>query len=221
MESAKTHGIVFNSAKCHIRQPQIAFYGAVFTGEGMWPDPSEIQALQDLPAPDLQTKLQSFLGPINYLQPFIPGLSAKFSFLWEQPSQWDWNPSTDAVFQHLKAWICQTLLKVTLAYYDRTKPVMIQTDASKFWLGTALLQGGQPIAFTSKTLTDIESCYANIESVFHFALVWKNSTPIFMGGMYSLRMITSCWKWSSINPSMWHPLGSSGCFCTCRSMTIP
>ena len=125
--------------------------------------PPKIQALQDLPAPDLQTKLQSFLGLINYLQPFIPGLSAKTTFLQEQLSQWDWNPSTDAAFQHLKAWICQTLLKVTLAYYDRTKPAMIQTDVSKFGLGAALLQGGWPIAFASKTLTDVESCYANIE----------------------------------------------------------
>ena len=150
MESAKTHGIVFNSAKCHIRQPQIAFYGVVFTGQGMQPDPSKIQALQDLPAPDMQTKLQSFLGLIDYLQPFIPGLSAKTSFLQEQLSQWDWNPLTDAAFQCLKAWICQTLLKVTLVYYDRTKPVMIQTDASKFGLGAALLQGGQPIAFASR-----------------------------------------------------------------------
>ena len=107
MESAKTHGIVFNSAKCHIRQPQIAFYGAVFTGQGMQPDPSKIQALQDLPAPDLQTKLQSFLGLINYLQPFIPGLSSKTTFLREQLSQWDWNPSTDSAFHHLIAWICQ------------------------------------------------------------------------------------------------------------------
>ena len=40
---------------------------------------------------------------------------------------------------------------------------MIQTDASEFGLGTALLQGGQPIAFASKTLTDVESHYANIE----------------------------------------------------------
>ena len=39
---------------------------------------------------------------------------------------------------------------------------MIQTDASEFRLGTALL-GGWPIAFASKTLTDAESCYANIE----------------------------------------------------------
>ena len=125
MESAKTHGIVFNSTKCHIRQPQIAFYGAVFTGQGMQPDPSKIQALQDLPAPDLQTKLQSFLGLINYLQPFIQGLSTKTAFLWKQLSQWDWNPLTDAVFQCLKAWICQTLLKVTLAYYNRSKPVVV------------------------------------------------------------------------------------------------
>ena len=40
---------------------------------------------------------------------------------------------------------------------------MIQTDASKFRLGTALLQGGWPIAFASKTLTDVDSYYANIE----------------------------------------------------------
>ena len=60
MESVKTHGIVFNSTKCHIRQPQIAFYGTVFTGQSMWPDPSKIQPLQDLPAPDLQTKLHPF-----------------------------------------------------------------------------------------------------------------------------------------------------------------
>ena len=44
METAKDHGIVFNNTKCHIRQPQIAFYGKVFTAQGMWPDPTKIQA---------------------------------------------------------------------------------------------------------------------------------------------------------------------------------
>ena len=130
----------------------------------MQPDPFKIQALQDLAAPDSQTKLQSFLGLIKYPQPFIPGLSAKTTFLQEQLSQWDCNPSTDAAFQPLKAWICQTLLKVTLAGYDRTKPVVIQTDASKFRLGAALLQDGQPIAFASKTPTDAASHYMNIET---------------------------------------------------------
>ena len=77
METTTEHGIFFNSAKCQIRQPHIAFYGTVFTAQGMQPDPSKIQALQDLPTPNSQAKLQSFLGLINYLQPFILSLSAK------------------------------------------------------------------------------------------------------------------------------------------------
>ena len=186
MESTKTHDIVFNSAKCHIRQPQIAFYGAILPGQGMWPDPTKIQALQDLPVPDLQTKLQSFLGLINCLQPFIPGLSNKTAFLQEQLTQWDWNPLTDSAFQCLKAWICQPLLKVTLAYYDRSKPVVVQMDTSEFGLGATLLQGGLPIAFASKNLTDVESPYVGIgrECVsvcfglekFHTYILWEACT---------------------------------------------
>ena len=116
MQAAKEHGIVFNSAKCQIRQPQTAFYGAVFTAQGMWPDPSKIQALQNLPTSNSQVKVQSFLGLINYLQPFIHGLSSKTTFLHEQLTKWDWNPLRDATFQCLKAWICQALLNAILAY---------------------------------------------------------------------------------------------------------
>ena len=55
------------------------------------------------------------------------------------------------------------LLKTTLAYYDCTKPLILQTDASEYGLSTALIQNNRPIAFTSKTLTDVETRYANIE----------------------------------------------------------
>ena len=49
MQTAAQHGIVFSSPECQIRQPQITFFGAVFTAKGMQPDPSKIQALQNLP----------------------------------------------------------------------------------------------------------------------------------------------------------------------------
>ena len=39
----------------------------------------------------------------------------------------------------------------------------IQADASKCWLGAALLQQREPIAFASKSLLDTEQWYANIE----------------------------------------------------------
>ena len=167
METAREHGIVFNSGKCQIRQPHVAFCGAVFTAQGMWPGPAKIQSLQDLPTPDSQAKLQSFLGLINYLQPFIPGLSAKTTFLCEQLAEWDWNPSTDAAFQCLKAWICQTLLNATLAYYNGSKPVVVQTDATEYGLGATLIQSGCPIAFASKYLLTLRLTTRTLrESVF-------------------------------------------------------
>ena len=88
----------------------------------MKPDPITIQALQDLTTLQNQKQLQSFLGLVNYLQPFLPDIAAKTTFLREQVFQWDWTPSTDSAFQQLKQWICKTLLKTTLTYYDRTQP---------------------------------------------------------------------------------------------------
>ena len=55
MQTAQDHGLVFNSNKCSIHQPQISFYGAIFTVQGMKPDPAKVQALQDLPAPKPKT----------------------------------------------------------------------------------------------------------------------------------------------------------------------
>ena len=38
----------------------------------------------------------------------------------------------------------------------------MQTDASRYSLGAALLQSGCPISFTSKTCIDVKTCYVNI-----------------------------------------------------------
>ena len=116
--------------------------------------------------PSCPTKFQTapiILCLINYLQPFLPGLASKTTFLREQVTNWDWNPFTNQAFPHLKSWICNTFLKTTLAYYDHTQPLILQTNASEYGLGAALLQNNRPIVFASKTLTDVETKYANIE----------------------------------------------------------
>ena len=77
---AQGQGLVFNSSKCAIHQSKISFYGAIFTVQGMRPDPAKVQALQDLPAPQNPKQLQSFLGLINYLQPFLPSFAIKTTF---------------------------------------------------------------------------------------------------------------------------------------------
>ena len=58
MKTAPKNGLIFNSDKCSIRQPQSTFYGAIFTTQGTKPDPVKIQALQDLPTPEKHKQLQ-------------------------------------------------------------------------------------------------------------------------------------------------------------------
>ena len=163
MKTAQGQGLVFKSSMCAICQPQISFYGTIFTVQGMRLDPAKVQALEDLPSPQNPKQLQSFLGLINYLQPFLPTLASKTAFLREQVTNCDWNPSTDQAFNCLKSWVCNRLLKTTLAYYDCTKSLVLQTNASEYGLSTALIQNNRPIAFASKTLTDAETRYVNIE----------------------------------------------------------
>ena len=52
----------------------------------MKPDPNKLQALQDLPTPQNQKELQSYLRLINYLQQFLPDLAHKTTLLHEQVS---------------------------------------------------------------------------------------------------------------------------------------
>ena len=75
MQTALKNGIIFNSSKCRIRQSEIIFYSAVFTSWGMKPNSTKVHTLQDLTTSSNQTKLQSFLGLIKYLQLFNPGLT--------------------------------------------------------------------------------------------------------------------------------------------------
>ena len=50
-----------------------------------------------------------------------------------------------------------------LKFYDASEELTIECDASQHGLGTALLQNGQPIAFTSRSMTSAVKRYAQIE----------------------------------------------------------
>ena len=50
-----------------------------------------------------------------------------------------------------------------LAFYDPTKELRFENDASEYGLGSALFQEGKPVAFGSRTLTETEKRYAQIE----------------------------------------------------------
>ena len=73
---------------------------------------------------------------------------------------WQWTKSHDAALQQLKKALVES---PTLTFYDVTQPVTIRCDASHAGLGASLLQHGKPVAYASRSMSNAEKNYAQIE----------------------------------------------------------
>ena len=162
---ALKEGLIFNSKKCAIKQESVMFFGGVFSAEGYSPDPEKIQGISKMTPPQMKQELQSFLGTVNYLQTFVPHLSSNTEPLWallKKENCFAWDKNTNTCFQKIKSQLQKALFR-PLRYYDWSKLVTLQCDASLKGLGACIIQDRQPIAFASKSLMDTETHYANIE----------------------------------------------------------
>ena len=115
------------------------------------------------------TTFQSFLGMVNYMGTFIPNLSHHTELLrtiLKKDNVFHWEEQQTRSFQQVKTLIAKANT-TPLRYDDRNLPVTVQVDASLRGLGACVIQKhngeDQPIAFASKSLTDVETRYANIE----------------------------------------------------------
>lgn len=163
MTRARERGLVFNPAKCIFKTKEIPFFGSIYAANGVRPDPQKVQAITDIRTPECVQDLQSFLGMVTYLAPFIPCLSehtTPLRQLLHQESLFQWQSEHQNAFDTLKHLIQEAS---TLSYFDPNLPSVLQVDASQTALGAVLTQQGKPVAFASKSLTDTETRYANIE----------------------------------------------------------
>ena len=75
-------------------------------------------------------------------------------------AQFAWSKQHDKAFDEVKKLVAS---HPVLKYYDINEEVTIQCDASERGLGATLLQNGQPVAFASRTLSEVEQRYPQIE----------------------------------------------------------
>ncbi|KAK3712645.1 hypothetical protein QZH41_002105, partial [Actinostola sp. cb2023] len=153
-------GLKFNPDKCRIGCTELPFFGHIISAEGLKLDPGKVEAINNMDPSTSLADLQTFLGMTQFLSRFITNLAATASILWDltkKSSDFQWCPEHQSAVEQIKKLIS------SLQYFDGTKPVVIQVDASQRGLGATLLQDKGPVEYRSKLLTETERRYSDIE----------------------------------------------------------
>lgn len=177
--------------KSEFLKTETKFLGHIVTAEGIKPDPSKIDAIQNFKIPTNTTQIKSFLGITGYYRKFINNyakLAKPLTNCLKKGTKIEHNSAFVNSFESLKN--CITNFPI-LQYPDFNKTFHITVDASKFVLGAVLSQGtiGQdkPIAFASRTLNNSELNYSTIEKKC-LAVVWavQHFRPYVFGRKFNI-----------------------------------
>ncbi|XP_061135154.1 polyadenylate-binding protein-interacting protein 1 isoform X4 [Syngnathus typhle] len=160
-------GVTLNMDKCELSTQQVKFLGHILSAEGVRPDPDKIRAVIAMKEPSNVSEVRSFLGMVNQLGKFISGLAEKdkpLRDLLSKKNQWVWSHAQQNAFDQLKNELASTPV---LTLYDPNKDLKMSADASSYGLGAVLFQKEseewRPVAYASRSLTETEQRYAQVE----------------------------------------------------------
>lgn len=163
LQRCYNYEVKLNAGKFDYAKSEINFMGHIISKDGIKTDPEKVKAISEYPTPKCLEELRRFLGMVNYVARYMPSLSHvlhPLHNLMRKDTQWTWSETQEEAFQCVKKLVSDSPL---LAYYDPNKELTLENDASEYGLGSALLQDGQPIAFASRSLSQSEKNYAQIE----------------------------------------------------------
>ena len=131
--------------------------GNLVSSKGLKPDQKKVEAIVGIPKPTNVPSLQRLLDKIKYLAQYILNKSTITAplrgSLKKEVSEWNWTFEHGSTMNKLHEALTS---EPVLSYYDVTKPVTIQADASQSGLGACLVQDGNPIAYVSRSMTSAE-----------------------------------------------------------------
>lgn len=163
METLYNNGIRLNREKCEFNKTSVKFLGVNFTANGIKADDEKIQAILDLKTPENKKQLRRLLGMINSLSKFISNhsiLTEPLRTLIPNNVEFVWEKMQDEAFDRIKKTLTTLPL---LKFYDVNKPVLLSVDASQNSVGAVLFQDDQPVAYASKSFTQSQRNYPQIE----------------------------------------------------------
>lgn len=97
--------LTLNKSKCEFNKDSIAFFGFVFSKDGIAPDPSKVQSIHNMSPPTSVQEVRSFLGMATFCAKFIPSFSDvahPIRELIKKDVQFHWNSEHQEAFERSK-----------------------------------------------------------------------------------------------------------------------
>ena len=142
LDRARQKNVRYNKDKIQFKVNAVEYMGNLVTHEGLKPDSKKLDAILNMPQPTDVPSLQRLSGMTKFLSQYIPNestITAPLRTLLKKGVTWNWTGQQDEALSKLKTMLSSPPV---LAFYDVTKPVTIQSDASQSGLGACLLQDG-------------------------------------------------------------------------------
>ncbi|UYV84832.1 K02A2.6-like, partial [Cordylochernes scorpioides] len=167
LKSIQRMGLTLKKEKCEFKKSSLIFLGCRIDAEGIHPTEEKCEAIKNFPKPENKKELQSFLGLLNFYSKFLKDRTTVLEplhRLLNKRNCWKWKEVEDRAFREAKNLIQSDLV---LTPYDARKPLVLACDASPFGVGAVLshVEEGieRPIAFASRTISQTERRYAQID----------------------------------------------------------
>lgn len=161
----RKHNITVNPGKCVFGKTQVEYVGHVISKEGTHFTREKLDKVKDIELPRTVKQLQSFLGVANWFSSHVkdfaivatPLTNMLHGQMTRRHAILQWTPEAVEAFEEVKRRVVRC---PPLFFLDNISPIILQTDASQYGIGAALLQQRDdtivPIALLSKKLNKVQ-----------------------------------------------------------------
>ncbi len=182
----KQFNVTVHPDKCVFGKSEVEYVGHIISREGVHFNREKLDQVKDLELPETVKQLQSFIGICNWYSSHVAGfamIAAPLTSLLhgkmaKGQTKLQWSEEALSAFETLKEKVvnCQPLF-----FLDEESPIVLQTDASLYGIGAALLQqrGNEvvPIALLSKKFNKVQLRWSTPEkeayAIYHTLRTWE------------------------------------------------
>ena len=174
LAALRAAGLYCSPKKTDLCTTRCEFLGHVISRKGLEADPTKIVRVKEWTVPQKVKEVRGFLGLVQYLRKFIPGLAehsarltplTKKGLLDIRPL---WSSETQRHFDAIKSIVTSLPCLQPVDHAEGASPLWVLTDASKVGVGAVLMQGptwkeARPCAFYSRQYIAAEHHYPTHE----------------------------------------------------------